>query len=494
MIGPDDLRYRDLVERGFNKRFTPAPEYVRLVGSTADVVAAVQDAVDAGLRLAVRSGGHCLEGFLGDLSIRVLIDTSLMSEVYFDPDMNAFAVEAGATLGEVYRKLYLGWGVTIPAGESPAVGVGGHIAGGAFGFICRRHGLAVDHLYAVEVVIVDADGTARSVVATREPNDPNFDLWWAHTGGGAGNFGVLTRCWFRSPDTRGDDPESLLPRAPASVLVFRVEWKWDDIDQGTFAALTHNYGEWAECNADAALPSADLFSILLLGRRAMGKVELKGLSIANADTEHIVDEHVAAIVRGVRAPYARSQERMSWLAFATNPFPELFTTPPGGVHTKVKDAFLRRRFSDRQIAIAYDYLTRTDYDIVGGVFAMATYGGQVNVVDPAATATAQRESILDTAINAGWLDPREAEKHLAWTRAFYRDMFADTGGVPVPGNITNGSIINHPDTDFADPAWNTSGVPWSTLYYKDNYPRLQRIKARFDSRDVFRHALSVRPG
>ena len=77
-------------------------------------------------------------------------------------------------------------------------------------------------------------------------------------------------------------------------------------------------------------------------------------------------------------------------------------------------------------------------------------------------------------------------------RAFYRDLFADSGGVPVPGDAYDGAFINHPDTDLADPALNTSGVPWHTLYYKDGYPRLQRVKARWDPRDVFRHALSIR--
>ena len=88
----------------------------------------------------------------------------------------------------------------------------------------------------------------------------------------------------------------------------------------------------------------------------------------------------------------------------------------------------------------------------------------------------------------------DAEKNLAWVRAFYRDLFAESGGVPVPGDAYDGTFINHPDTDFADPTLNTSGVPWHKLYYKENYPRLQRIKARWDPRNVFRHALSIRGG
>ena len=183
---------------------------------------------------------------------------------------------------------------------------------------------------------------------------------------------------------------------------------------------------------------------------------------------------------------------MSWLEFALNPFPDLFGVPPGGVSTKVKDALLKKRFTDDQIGVAYDYLTRTDHDVMGGMLGLATYGGRINTVASNATAASQRDSILDIACGTGWLDPREEAKNLAWVRAFYRDLFAQTGGVPVPSEAYDGAFINHPDTDLADPALNTSGVPWQTLYYKSNYPRLQRVKARWDPRDVFRHALSIR--
>jgi FAD/FMN-containing dehydrogenase len=122
-VRPDDPRYGDLARRG-SRRFSGKPDYVQLVGSTGQVVEAVQDAVREQLRVAVRSGGHCLEGFVADPAVRVVIDTSLMSGLYYDSQMGAFAIEAGARLGEAYRTLFLGWGVTIPAGVSPNVGIG----------------------------------------------------------------------------------------------------------------------------------------------------------------------------------------------------------------------------------------------------------------------------------------------------------------------------------------------------------------------------------
>jgi len=186
--------------------------------------------------------------------------------------------------------------------------------------------------------------------------------------------------------------------------------------------------------------------------------------------------------------------RMPWLEFALNPLPDLFAAPPCGVSAKVKDALLRQRLSDRQIATAYDHLTRSNSDVVGGMLGLATYGGRINTVARDATASAQRGAIIDMACTTGWLDPRDEAKNLAWTRDLYRELFADTGGVPAPGDRYDGTFINHPDTDLTDPALNTSGVPWHTLYYQANYPRLQRVKARWDPRNVFRHPLSIEGG
>jgi hypothetical protein len=337
---------------------------------------------------------------------------------------------------------------------------------------------------------VDDSGRANNVVATRKHSDPHQDLWWAHTGGGAGNFGVATRFWFRAPGTPGNDPTRLLPRAPESITTFKAEWSWSDIDRDAFFRLLSNHGIWSERNS-AADSYATLWTLFEIHRKQFGKLILRGVSTAGSAAERQADEFLRAVGEGVRGPDSRELARMSWLDFALNPLPDLFAAPPSGVSVKVKDALLKRRLSNRQIEVAFEYLSRTDSDVMGGMLGLASYGGRINAVAPDTTASAQRDSILDIACTSGWLDPAEEARNLIWVRDFYRDLFQESGGVPVPGEAYGGTFINHPDIDLADPSLNTSGIPWHTLYYQGNYSRLQRIKARYDPLNVFRHGLSI---
>jgi aclacinomycin oxidase len=229
-------------------------------------------------------------------------------------------------------------------------------------------------------------------------------------------------------------------------------------------------------------------------RLQFGKIIVRGLSTVGAGSDRQIDEHLASLGAGAVQPRLRWRSQLSWIGFALDPFPELFAMPPGGVSVKVKDALLKRRLSDEQLAIAFEHLVSTESNVFGGVLGMVTYGGRVNSVPAGATASAARDAIIDMACNVGWLDPREADENLRWVRAIYREIFAETGGVPVPGDAYAGALINHPDVDLADETFNTSGVAWPTLYYRENYPRLQRVKATWDPLDVFRHRLAIRAG
>jgi hypothetical protein len=374
-VSPSDARYQAVVDRQFNKRYTAVPDAIAIARTTADVVAAVQRAVNEDRRIVATSGGHCLEGFVSDPDVRVIVDVSPMKRVYFDDERKAIAVEAGTTVGETYRALFDEWGVMIPLGQYPAIGTGGHVAGGGFGFFHRQFGLAADHLYGVEVVTVDEHGRAGSVVATREPADPHRDLWWAHTGGGAGTFGIVTRQWFRSPTATGDDPAALLPRAPAEVTTFTVQWPWGTLDQTRFQRLMNNHGAWSERHAVPDSPSASMFTLMELHRRQFGRIVARGVTTASAtapasssagrarvaSAREQIEEFVSSLADGITMPLAATGQRwsmedvqrMPWLDFVLQPFPDLFAPPPpGGVRMKAKDAVCPGRVRSHAIRAA----------------------------------------------------------------------------------------------------------------------------------------------
>ncbi|HUR01489.1 MAG TPA: FAD-binding oxidoreductase [Nonomuraea sp.] len=491
-VRPGDIRYDNLL-RGNNFRFAGRPDEIRVAGSTDQVVRAVSEAVRSGRRVAARSGGHCFENFTADPAVRVLLDLSPMDAVGYDADRRAFAVQPGATLGQVYRTLFKGWGVTIPAGGCPEVGAGGHFAGGGYGPLSRRYGSVVDHLYGVEVVVADRDGTARAVVATREPDDPNHDLWWAHTGGGGGNFGVVTRYWLRSPGVTGTDPSRLLPPAPRRMLQHVVFWSWEHMTEQALTGLLRNFGTWHERNSAPGSPYAGLYGILQPSHRAGGTVMLAVQIDADLpDADRMVTGFVSAVTAGVGlTPALDIWRTMPWLHRMTWPG----SGEPGDViirRYKIKAGYLRRSFTESQLAAVYRNLTNSTGGPDAGMLLIG-YGGQVRAVAPGATAIAQRDVVMKAVYQTIWGDEADDAVNLAWVRDFYRDVYAETGGVPVPGEVNDGSYINYPDADLADPAWNTSGVPAHRLYYKNNYPRLQQVKARWDPRNVFRHALAIEP-
>ncbi|MFI6422856.1 FAD-binding protein [Streptomyces sp. NPDC050842] len=489
-IEPGDARYENLVQ-GYNHRFTGRPERVCLPVGTDEVVAAVGDAVAAGKRIAVRSGGHCFEDFTASPDIEVLLDLSQLNTIAHDPRRRAIEIGAGATLGEVYRTLFKRWGVTIPGGTCFDVGAGGHVMGGGYGHLSRRDGLVVDHLYAVEVVVVDESGRARAVVATAADDDPHRELWWAHTGGGGGNFGVVTRYWLRTPGVESDDPGALLPKAPARVFKRTVMWPWDGMSEDAFGTLLDNYCAWYENNDDAGSPAAGLWSNLVATHRASG---MFGMTVVidhdGPDAEAVFTEQYEAVVKGVGVePVVHTREVVPWFSSWMPSY--TFPNDPKGRY-KDKSGNLRKGFTERQRRVLYRYLTDPGRSNPTTCVVIAGYGGKVNTVSPQATATVQRDSILKVVYSCGvWQSKDEDEANIAWLRRFYREVYAESGGVPVPGDVSSGAYIGYPDADLADPAFNSSGVDWPRIYYGDNHPRLQQVKRAYDPRDVFRHSLSI---
>ncbi|MFF8435933.1 FAD-binding oxidoreductase [Streptomyces bacillaris] len=503
-VVPADPRYPDLTS-GMNQRWQARPDKVVLPRTTQEVVETVREAVAAGKRLSVVSGGHCFEDFAYNADIEINIKLSLMNEVRFDTSMNAFAVGGGATLLDVYEALYEGWGVTIPGGICHSVGVGGHITGGGFGNLSRQYGLTVDHLHAVEVVVVDANGTVRSVVAARDSADKALrELFWAHTGGGGGSFGIVTTFWFRTPGATGA-PGNLLPKAPSQVYLTLAGWPWEKVTPEGFSRLVTYWGRWLEQNNTAGTTAGSLYSWLLLNHRdsgSIGAVVQLDASLPGAAT--VLSDFLAGMDRalGLSSAVKRSSGVLDSAYTTTRLLPWLRGTKYIGSISPTqldpttrsihKSSHLRRVTPQRQIDAMYRHLTSTDGPSALTGVVLSASGGRIATVSPTDTAVAQRDAIMKVNFESLWYDARDDAKNIAWVRAAFRDVYADTGGVPVPNDITDGCYVNYPDGDLSDPDHNASGVPWHDLYWKGNYARLQRVKRAWDPRDVFRHRQSIR--
>jgi len=186
LIQPGDATY-DSARKVYNGMIDKHPALIVRCADVADVIAGVNFAREHDLTLAVRGGGHNGPG-LGVCDDGLVLDLSLMKGTRVDPAARTVRVEGGATWGCVDHATHP-FGLATPSGFISSTGVGGLTLGGGIGYLARTHGLTIDNLLEVDVVLADG----RFVTANAKENP---DLFWAVRGGG-GNFGVVTSFLFK---------------------------------------------------------------------------------------------------------------------------------------------------------------------------------------------------------------------------------------------------------------------------------------------------------
>jgi FAD/FMN-containing dehydrogenase len=175
--------------------------YAVAAHETADVVAAVDFARTHKLRLVVKGGGHSYKG-ASNAPDSLLVWTRAMNAVTlhdaFVPRggskadaLPAVSIGAGAMWIDAYTAVTTRAGRYVQGGGCTTVGVPGLVQGGGFGNFSKRYGTAASSL--LEAEIVTADGAVRIANAHTNP-----DLFWALKGGGGGTFGVVTRMTLRT--------------------------------------------------------------------------------------------------------------------------------------------------------------------------------------------------------------------------------------------------------------------------------------------------------
>jgi FAD/FMN-containing dehydrogenase len=462
-IYPSDPRYATM-RMGFNRRWVGSPAYIQVVRSPAEALAAVQRALDRGLRITVRGGGHCYENFSSGNHGGVIIDLSGMQGVGMDRS-GAACIQGGATLWNAYETLFKDHNLALPGGSCYSVGAGGHIVGGGYGLLSRLHGLTVDYLTAVDVICVDRHRRAH-LIRARKGDPVTGRLLWAHTGGGGGNFGIVTAYYF-----------SRLPIPPGQVRLATTTWPWAGLTAADFATLLRNYGRFLAVHSHPASPYRGLFSLLKLFHMSAGQITMT--TQAAGPAFGLLPSFLAAISQGVPRG-STTTDTLPWLQ-AT----QTLNGSGPNQRAKYKSAYMKAAFPDEQIRAIRNALTDPHFSNPQALLQVDSYGCQVNAVRPGATAVAQRSSIMKLQYQTYWSSPDGDHVNLGWINRFYRNVYAASGGVPASNHVTDGCFINYPDVDLPS--------SWPALYYKADYPELQRVKARWDPLNIFHHRQSIVP-
>ncbi|MGP7960568.1 LLM class flavin-dependent oxidoreductase [Sanguibacter sp. A247] len=331
--------------------------------------------------LGIRSGGHGISGRSTN-DDGIVIDLGLMRTVeVVDEAARLVRVEPGARWMDVAREIGpRGW--AISSGDFGGVGVGGLATAGGIGFLGREHGLTIDHVREVEVVL--ADGSV--VVANAEANP---ELFWGVRGAGA-NLGIVTSFVLEAAE------------------VGEVGWGVLTQDAEDTAGFLERWGTYVE---DAP---RDTTSFLLMGRPRAGQppVVQTMTMVASADATTIVErlQPIAAI-----SPLYGQDVRLTTYSQVITNAPEEGHVSEGEPHSR---SGLLERMTPEFAAAAAEMLASGDVFF----FQIRATGGAASDVAPDATAYAHRSASF--AVSAMGVDDARLERAWAPLRAHLVGLYS----------------------------------------------------------------------
>lgn len=532
-----DTRFTTL-QKGFNLRWPDGgngADYIYICNSAQAVTDAANDALAQGCRITVRSGGHCYEGFVanklaadGDQPLAI-IDLSEMKGMLYDEDGGVaspydpsvsykFSLSTGNQNWDGYNSLYKGANRTIPGGSCYSVGAGGHITGGGYGLLSRLHGLTVDWLSAVDILVPNSSGTA--LVAKHvslNSTGSDRDLFIACRGAGGGNFGIVLNYYFNE-----------LPAAPQKAYLLTLTYPWSSFaSQAQFDNFMRAYWQWFADNdanwnsSDPSLANGGLFTLLKVQHRATGDIKLaiqytgmdgtvggaqdapfinfvNTMNMAAGFTPTVSEE---AKWRGPMTEAFRNAHRlqdpvgdarlMDWL-YVT----QTLNGSGDNQRGKYKSAYQKGQFGQQELDTLWRRLNDTNETrLTQMLIQFDSYGGCINTNDETQNPTSvyQRSSLIKSQFQVYWTNAGDDRFYLDWMRTFYSEYFADCGGKPYGNQTYEGCYINYPDIDmkYTDEAGTQIDPQWLALYYGDKAAMLQATKAVVDSSNIFHFELSI---
>ncbi len=429
----------------YNGMFDIKPALIVRAITVDDVVKTVNFSRDNNILLAVKGGGHSVAGKClceGGITI----DLRLMNGVYVDPQAKVARVGGGTLLGEMDRATQE-YGLAAPAGIVSDTGVSGLTLGAGFGWLRAKFGLSIDNLLSVE--IVTADGQFRHASESE-----NKDLFWA-VRGGSGNFGVVTTFEFRlhpvGPELMFSGP--MYPAENAKHII--TSW---------LEFMKTAPDEFSSMVIMMTVPELDPFPKEIHGRDAImlggvhcGSVEEgeKFIKPLREFGELLFDLSGPKKYTEIQTMFDSPMPQGSMICYFTSLYLE--TCNDEAVDTLIQS------FNERQAKLV--------------PFVIQDLSGASMRVRSQKTAFGDRSAPYLLELNSAWLDPKDSERNISWTRENMQKFRKFS---------TGGAYLNHSGL-------NEEGEALVKRTYGANYERLQQIKKKYDPGNLFRLNQNIPP-
>uniref|UniRef100_A0ACD5WSK7 Uncharacterized protein n=1 Tax=Avena sativa TaxID=4498 RepID=A0ACD5WSK7_AVESA len=454
-----------------NSRWSSAdsvkPLYIITPTNASHIQSAVLCGRRNGVRIRVRSGGHDYEG----LSYRSLqpenfavVDLNLMRSVWVDGKARTAWVNSGAQLGELYYAISKASStLAFPAGVCPTIGVGGNLAGGGFGMLLRKFGIAAENV--VDVKVVDANGKLL------DKSSMSADHFWAVRGGGGESFGIVVSWQVK------------LQPVPPTVTIFKIA---KAVSEGVVDIVN----KWQ--SVAPQLPADLMIRVIAMGSKAT--FEAMYLGTCKTLTPLMQSKFPEL---GMNASHCNE---MSWIE--SIPFIHL------GKKDSVEDDLLNRNnnfkpFAEYKSDYVYQPFPKTVWEQIfntwlvkpgAGIMIFDPYGAAISATPEAATPFPHRKGVLFNIQYVNyWFAPEAGAAPLSWSKDMYNYM------EPYVSKNPRQAYANYRDIDLGrnevvdDVSTYSSGKVWGQKYFKDNYERLALTKGKIDPTDYFRNEQSIPP-
>jgi FAD/FMN-containing dehydrogenase len=435
LISPIDSAFDDL-RRVHNGLIDKRPALIAQCRGTADIVDAVGVARTLGLAIAVRGGGHNVTG-RATIDDGLLVDLSLMTGIHVDRRARTARVQGGALWRHFNREAQL-HGLATTGGVVSSTGVGGLTLGGGLGWLMSKHGMALDNLLSVDLVLADGQ-------VVRAADDEHPDLFWAVRGGG-GNFGIASSLEFTlhdvGPIITGGLVAHPVARARDVLRFFRDTTRTLPDDMMLIAGL---------------LTAPD-------GNRIAGLV-----------AAHFGDPKDAeAAMRPIKAfgpPVMDLIGPMPYVVLNSM----LDEAYPRGARNYWKSHFINE-LTDQAIDTLVDCYATCASPMSN--LLLEHFHGAATRVPPTATAYALRSEGYNLLFLSQWMDPADDEAGIAWARESY---------AAAQPHVGSARFLNYMSDDDATDA--SVGA-----IYGPNLKRLRELKKTFDPDNVFHQNINITPG